>query len=218
MCHEMDEGGSDNPRAPDSAHADDARPARAFHTFRYNLWHPIAALVRTVPMDNTDCRRRLACVETLARDGAALLTRLTIGQSFLQTGRGKLDDLDGFAKNLESFGVPFASAQAPVVAGLEFIGGIALIVGLGTRAFSLVLGGIMAVALMTAHRGQLPGAFKLWPGDGEGLTDVVPWMYGLALLWLIAVGPGRVSLDRAVLAWWRRRRGAQLVAPTSVAG
>ncbi len=212
----MDAGGSDNPRAPDSAHADDVRPADGFQTFSYNLWHPSAEHLRTVPMDTTDCCRRLACVATLARDAAALLTRLTIGQAFAQAGLGKLKNLDPVVEYFTLLGIPFAKLQAPMVATLEFVGGLALILGLATRAFSLLLLGTMAVAILTAHRAEFWAGLHWWPE--EGLTEVVPWMYGLALLWLIAVGPGRVSLDRAVLAWWRRRHGAHLAAPSTVIG
>ena len=61
---------------------------------------------------------------------APLLTRLTVGYTFFLTGRGKLADLAQFAGFLADQGVPFAALQAPLVAGLEAVGGICLVLGL----------------------------------------------------------------------------------------
>ncbi|HYE04579.1 MAG TPA: DoxX family protein [Planctomycetota bacterium] len=169
----------------------------------------------SVAMDMiASCRRRAPCAENLARDAAGLLTRLTIGQAFAQAGLGKLTNLEGVIEYFASLGIPLARVQAPTVATLEFVGGIALILGLATRAVAFLLAGTMAVALVTAHRSEFAAALR-WSPE-EGLTGIDPWMYGLALLWLMAAGPGRLSLDRAVLAWWRRRRGKAMVAPAPV--
>lgn len=55
------------------------------------------------------------------------------------------------------WGVPAPSVAAPAVALLEVIGGIALIVGLGTRLFSMLLAVVMigAIILVKADVGVI---------------------------------------------------------------
>jgi putative oxidoreductase len=125
---------------------------------------------------------------------APLLTRVTVGYAFFLTGRGKLQDLESFARYLQDLGVPFASAQAPLLAGLEFVGGIALVIGLGTRLFSLGLFGTMVGALLTAEKDSF---LESWLPTGDvGPLDIDPWVFLLLLSWLVLYGAGALSLDR----------------------
>ncbi len=125
---------------------------------------------------------------------APLLTRVTVGYSFFLTGRGKLGNLETFTGYLQELGVPFASAQAPFVAGLEFVGGICLVLGLLTRLMSLGLLGTMVGALVTAEKDSFLGS---WAPTGDvGPLDIDPWVFILLLSWLVLHGPGPVSLDR----------------------
>lgn len=78
--------------------------------------------------------RRLAGYESLA----PLLLRIGIGLTFFLAGLGKVlggtDRVGGF---FGSLGVLLPSLMGPSIAYLELIGGLALILGLFTRAFSL---------------------------------------------------------------------------------
>jgi len=130
-----------------------------------------------------------------------LLTRITIGYAFFLTGRGKLANLDQFTGFLSALGVPFAAAQAPVVAGLEFVGGICLVVGLLTRLMGGALAGTMAVALLTADKQAF---LTSWLPTGDvGPLDVAPWVFLLLLSWLVLYGPGKLSLDTLLTKWLR---------------
>jgi putative oxidoreductase len=130
-----------------------------------------------------------------------LLTRLVIGYAFYQTGRGKLANPERIVEFFTGLGIPFPAANAAFVSRLEFYGGLLLIAGLLTRVVACGLASTMAVALMTADRADFLGALS---GAGEaGLTDVVPVVYGLFLLWLIVFGPGAVSLDALLRRWLR---------------
>jgi putative oxidoreductase len=136
----------------------------------------------------------LAVGQRIAADASALVVRLTIGQAFLLTGLGKLRNHERTADYFNSLGIPFAGLQAWFVGGLELIGGGLLILGLVTRPIATLLLGTMAVAILTADRTDFLGALALSPE--KGLTDVVPWMFGLLLMALIAHGAGRLSLDQ----------------------
>jgi putative oxidoreductase len=130
-----------------------------------------------------------------------LLTRLVIGYAFYQTGQGKLANPEKIVEFFTGLGIPFPAANAAFVSRLEFHGGMLLIAGLLTRLVACGLGSTMVVALMTADREAFVGALS---GAGEaGLTDVVPVVYGLFLLWLIVFGPGAASLDALLRRWLR---------------
>ena len=128
-----------------------------------------------------------------------LLTRLVIGYAFYQTGSGKLANPDRIVEFFTGLGIPFPAANAAFISRLEFYGGLLLIAGLLTRLVGALLGSTMVVALITADRADFLGALS---GAGEsGLTDVVPVVYGLFLLWLVVFGPGALSLDALLRRW-----------------
>jgi putative oxidoreductase len=146
----------------------------------------------------------LALVQKASRSGrrlasalapiAPLLTRVTVGYAFLLTGHGKLGNLGNFAGYLSDLGVPFATAQAPFLAGLEFVGGACLIVGLLTRVMGLGLLGTMVGALVTAEGRAFVDSWS--PTGDVGPLDIDPWVFLLLLSWLVLFGPGPLSLDR----------------------
>lgn len=123
---------------------------------------------------------------------ALLLTRLVFGQAFLVTGWGKLGNLAGITKFFEELGIPLASVQAPMVATIECVGGILLLLGLGTRYVTLLLMSTMLVALATAHRGDFGPAFLL----DKSFADVTPLPFLVGLLFVFARGSGPLAADR----------------------
>lgn len=121
------------------------------------------------------------------RDPVLLLLRLTWGWMFFATGKGKLGNLAGTADFFASLGLPLAGANALLVGLLECVGGLLLLLGLGSRPTALLLTGNMVVAYLTAHRGEL--------GSLAAFVDAAPYPYLMAALTVLAFGPGRVSLD-----------------------
>ena len=135
---------------------------------------------------------------------APLVTRLVIGQAYYQTGSGKIANFANTVSFFGELGIPYPEANAFFVSRLEFWGGLLLVVGLLTRLVAAGLASTMIVAMATADREDFLGALR---GTGEkGLTDVVPFVYFLFLLWLVLFGPGPVSLDALVVRWLERRK------------
>jgi len=120
------------------------------------------------------------------------LARIVLGLGFAQTGYGKLfKNHDGVVTFFTSLGIPAPGLNAWVVGGVEFFGGILLIVGLLTRVWALQLAFAMLVATLTS---TLPDLRK----DGKGITDAlltVEVMAFVMLVWLVFSGPGPFSMD-----------------------
>ncbi len=133
----------------------------------------------------------LARLEVAFGTAAPIVTRLVFGQAFALTGFGKLTNLDKIVAFFTELGIPFPSVQAPMVAVIELVGGILLVFGLATRVTALLLISTMLVALATADREGLLSGFVL----GESFANVAPLPFLVALIWLVAKGAGRLSLD-----------------------
>jgi len=138
-------------------------------------------------------------VDTLARSLAfvpPLITRVVLGLVFLGTGWGKLHSLEDVTKFFASLGIPAPSVMTPFIAGLEFVGGICLIIGLGTRVFAALLGCTMIVAMLTALRDKISGF-----GDLSGQME---FLFLLLFIWLTVAGAGLLSVDEVISRRWRR--------------
>jgi putative oxidoreductase len=115
--------------------------------------------------------------------------RLVVGIVFLMHGGQKLFVL-GFgavAAYLARVGIPAPLAAAVVVTLVEFLGGLALLLGLFTRWAAIPLAVNMAVAIITVH---LRNGFFLPNGYEFALT-----LLG-ANVALILLGSGGASVDR----------------------
>ena len=124
---------------------------------------------------------------------APLLTRLVIGVAFVQTGIGKWENFHVTVDFFASLGLPAPAANAAVTATLEVVGGTALILGVGTNLLAALLSITMVVAILTAERMNLLGALT---GTGDhSLTDILPLMFLMPLVWLVAFGAGPLSVD-----------------------
>jgi putative oxidoreductase len=160
------------------------------------------ALPRIVPRL---ARRTLLVLGALAFI-APLATRLLIGQAFVLTGRGKLANPSNVVEFFTGLGIPMPELNAAFVSNLEFWGGWALILGLGTRLFAAGLASTMVVAMLTADKATAVGALSDFvpallgrsTSEAPGPTDVTPLVYLSFLVWLLLTGPGPVSLDRVI--------------------
>ena len=143
--------------------------------------------------------RALALLERVSWVGPLAL-RLSLGAVFLGTGWGKLHNLPQFTGYLTELGIPFAAAQAPVLAGIELVGGSLVLLGLFTRLAVLPLMGIMTVAILTAKRPEIDGI--------RSLLAFEEFTYLAGFLWLLVAGAGKASLDALLFGRKRLVRSA----------
>lgn len=79
--------------------------------------------------------------------------RITVGIVFLAHGYQKLFHMhiQGVANMFAHSGIPLPYASALVVTLVEFVGGILLVAGVGTRIAAALLAVDMAVAILAVH-------------------------------------------------------------------
>jgi len=126
---------------------------------------------------------------------APLFARIVVGWVFLLSGWGKLTHLPLVTENFAGWGIPFPQILAPFVSGVEFVGGIFLLLGLLTRISAGALGVVMIVAVRAAQWDQIDSLETLL-----GFEEVV---YLAIFLWLAIAGPGAVAIDRLLQQRWR---------------
>lgn len=116
-----------------------------------------------------------------------LFARIVVGWVFLWTGWAKLNNLPQMIQNFREWGIPWPEIMTPFVSGVEFFGGLLLLVGLFTRLAATPLVIVMIVAIVSAKLDQVNSLETLL-----GFEEVA---YMALFGWLAVAGPGPVSLD-----------------------
>ena len=116
-----------------------------------------------------------------------LFARIVVGWVFLWTGWGKLTHLPLVTENFAGWGIPAPGILAPFASGVEFFGGILLLIGLADEDF----GGC------ARRRHDRRSEIGEWEDVDSlqtllGLEEI---MYLALFLWLAIAGAGRVSVD-----------------------
>jgi putative oxidoreductase len=124
-----------------------------------------------------------------------LVGRLLIALLFVPSGWGKLTGIAGFTQTLANRGVPAPGVLGFVGAAVEFFGGVALALGIKTRAVALLLAVFTVAATLIAHR--------YWEfQDAARLPQQINFYKNLAiiggLLILASRGGGPYSVDRVL--------------------
>jgi putative oxidoreductase len=125
------------------------------------------------------------------RSPLLLFVRLYWGWQFAQTGWGKLHNQAKVVDFFTSLNIPFPALSAHFVSGLEFIGGILLILGLFSRPIALLLAGSMFVAFWTAEREAFLSIFS----SPEKFYKADAYTFLFAAVMVLAFGPGIFSFD-----------------------
>src|SRR5260221_5283238 len=127
---------------------------------------------------------------------APLFARMTVGWVFLWSGWGKLNNLPQVTENFISWGIPFPHFFTPLTSGIEFFGGLFLLLGLLTRIFAGALGVTMIVAIRSAKWADVDSV--------ETLLGFDEFEYLGLFLWLAIAGGGVISLDHLLVRLTRR--------------
>ena len=144
-----------------------------------------------------------------------LLVRVLVGWEFLEAGWTKFNGENWFADIQDQFPFPFSLVPPEIswqmATWFELLGGIALIVGLATRFFSVSLIVLTVVAILSAH----------WPAEWHGLGELaqgyvltdegqgnfkLPLILLVMLTPLLFLGPGKLSFDYLIRQRWLEGR------------
>lgn len=125
-------------------------------------------------------------------DLTLLLVRIIVGLTFFMHGVTKFipNGLGGTTGFLEGLGIPAPGLMAVVVTIVETVGGLALIFGIGTRLWGVLLAIAMLVATVTVH---LSNGFFVRNGGYELTLLLLVISIGLALS-----GSGQYSIDSRI--------------------
>src|ERR1700749_254339 len=118
---------------------------------------------------------------------APLFARITVGWVFMLSGWGKLHNLPQVTENFIGWGIPFPQILTPFVSGVEFFGGLSLLLGLFTRIAGVPLVIVMMGAILSGKWDQVNSLETLL-----GFEEV---SYMALFGWLAVAGPGPISLD-----------------------
>ena len=127
-----------------------------------------------------------------------LAARIVVGWVFLWSGWTKLNALPRMIENFREWGIPAPEFFTPLASGIEFVGGILLLIGLLTRFAAVPMMIVMVVAIIAAKWVEVD-SLETFLGFDE-IAYLV--MFG----WLAIAGPGPVSVDHYVLQTFRPDR------------
>jgi len=130
-----------------------------------------------------------------------LAIRLYWGWQFAQTGWSKMHNIAKITGFFASLNIPFPAFSAYFISGLEFFGGLLLILGLASRLTGLLLGSNMLAAYWTADHDALISVFS----DPGRFYVADPYTFLFASLMVPIFGAGAFSADtliaKKVSAW-----------------
>ncbi len=133
-------------------------------------------------------------------DLALLIGRVAMASLFLPSGLMKAMNIQAFIYSIDGRGVPFSPVLAPLGAGVEFLGGMALLLGVQVRFASVLLLVFTVLATLIAHR-----FWEYAPGAARQMQQI-SFFKNVAIVggfvFLAAHGGGRYCLEQL----WRRDR------------
>ena len=120
-----------------------------------------------------------------------LAVRLYWGWQLVQSGWGKLHNLEKVTEFFTSLNMPMPAQMAVIISCVELFGGIFLTLGLLSRLTALVLTVNLIAAYITGDREALLSIFS----DPDKFYAAAPYTFLIASLIVLIFGPGKVSLD-----------------------
>jgi putative oxidoreductase len=165
--------------------------------------------------------RTLNTVDALGLWLGLLSLRILLGWDFFESGLEKFHGNNWFADIQDRFPFPFSLVPPDIswqmTTWFELIGGVALVLGLATRFFSVSLLILTVVAIAAVHWPETWGSLgELMQGyvftdSGYGNFKLPVLFIGM-LFPLLLLGPGKLSID----AWFWRQFGKRLSFKTGI--
>jgi putative oxidoreductase len=124
-----------------------------------------------------------------------LLVRLYWGWQLVQSGWGKLHNLDKVTEYFTSLGLPMPAKMAVIISCVELFGGIFLALGLLSRLTALVLTVNLIAAYVIGDREALFSIFS----DPDKFYAAAPYTFLVASLIVLIFGAGKASLDTLLI-------------------
>lgn len=116
------------------------------------------------------------------------IPRLVIAGVFIPAGWSKLQSMSKTIGFFDSLGIPLSSVVAPMASLAELTCGFFIFVGFYTRLSTLPLLGIMAGAILTAHKTEF--------NDFNSLLNLDAALYFVILICILSLGAGKLSLEQ----------------------
>jgi len=91
------------------------------------------------------------CSKSKLKSYGLLFLRLAVGAIFIRHGWLKLTGIEEFANTIDGLGLPGPALWAWLVAIVEFLGGLAVLLGVYLRAAAKMLSVVMIFALLLVH-------------------------------------------------------------------
>jgi putative oxidoreductase len=127
-----------------------------------------------------------------------LAVRLYWGWQLIQSGWGKLHNLDKVTDYFTSLGLPMPAQMAAIISCVELFGGIFLAIGLLSRLTALVLTVNLISAYVIGDREALFSIFS----DPDKFYAAAPYTFLIASLIILIFGPGKLCLDTVLEHWF----------------
>ena len=129
----------------------------------------------------------MSSITPQSNGAVTLIARVFLSILFIIAGFGKLTAISGTAGYFAGLGLPLPTVTAVVVGLVEFVGGIAILVGFQTRIAALIVGQITLGATLVAHMDFSQGMNAMMAQKNLAIAG------GLFLLALH--GAGSLSID-----------------------
>lgn len=117
-----------------------------------------------------------------------LIARVFLSILFILAGWGKLTGLEGTAQYFGAIGLPMPSVTAVLVGLVEFVGGLAILIGFQTRIAAVIVALFTIGATLVAHMDFAEGMNAMMAQKNLAIAG--------GLLLLAVTGAGAYSVDR----------------------
>lgn len=123
----------------------------------------------------------------LPNSAIILISRIFLSILFILAGWGKLTGLEGTSQFFGSLGLPVPYATAILVGLVEFLGGLAILIGFQTRFAALIVALFTIGATLVAHMDFSQGMNAMMAQKNLAIAG--------GLLLLAVIGAGAYSVD-----------------------